>query len=46
MIRFFFLMRQIPLEAIQDAAKHVYQAAVRTPLVRLDLPFDGPGPSA
>src|SRR5688500_4960103 len=43
MIRFFFLMRQIPLEAIQDAAKHVYQAAVRTPLVRLDLPFDGPG---
>ena len=43
MIRFFFLMRQIPLEAIQDAATHVYQAAVRTPLVRLDLPFDSPG---
>src|SRR5688500_11404857 len=45
MIRFFFLMRQISLDAIQDAARHVYQAAVRTPLVRLDLPFDGPGPT-
>jgi threonine dehydratase len=33
-------MRQIPLDAITDAAKHVYQAAVRTPLVKLDLPFD------
>lgn len=43
MIRFFFLMRQISLDAIQDAAKHVYQAAVRTPLVRLDLPFEAPG---
>ena len=37
-------MRQIPLDAIHDAAKHVYRAAVRTPLVRLDLPFDGPRP--
>jgi threonine dehydratase len=32
-------MRQIPLAAIQEAAKTVYQAAVRTPLIRLDLPF-------
>lgn len=32
-------MRQIPLEAIDEAATAVYQAAVRTPLVRLDLPF-------
>ncbi len=40
-------MRQIPIEAITDAAKHVYKAAVRTPLVRLDLPFasaQGPAP--
>jgi threonine dehydratase len=40
-------MRQIPLEAITDAAKHVYKAAVRTPLIRLDLPFSssqGPAP--
>ena len=32
-------MRQIPLDAIIDAAHYVYQAAVRTPLIRLDLPF-------
>src|SRR5689334_576907 len=32
-------MRQIPLDAITDAARHVYKAAVRTPLVKLDLPF-------
>ena len=40
-------MRQIPLDAITDAAKHVYKAAVRTPLIKLDLPFasaDGPKP--
>ncbi len=40
-------MRQIPLDAITDAAKHVYQAAVRTPLIRLQPPFDtssGPVP--
>ena len=40
-------MREIPIEAITDAAKHVYAAAVRTPLVRLDLPFSsaqGPVP--
>jgi threonine dehydratase len=32
-------MRAIPLTAIRDAATSVYQAAIRTPLVRLDLPF-------
>jgi threonine dehydratase len=40
-------MRQIPLSAIQDAATSVYQAAVRTPLVRLEFPRsagDAPGP--
>ncbi len=39
-------MRQIPIEAIDEAARHVYQAAVRTPLIRLDLPFasDQPAP--
>ena len=40
-------MRQIPLDAILDAAQHVYKAAVRTPLIKLDLPFasvDGPQP--
>lgn len=40
-------MRQISLDAIADAAKHVYRAAVRTPLVKLDLPFEssaGPAP--
>ena len=36
-------MRQIPLSAIQLAAESIYQAAIRTPLVRLDLPFDGFG---
>src|SRR5690242_6473395 len=30
--------RDIPLDAIRDAAKYVYRAAVRTPLVRLDAP--------
>jgi threonine dehydratase len=35
-------MRQIPIDAITDAAKHVYKAAVRTPLIRLDLPFASP----
>lgn len=37
-------MRQIPIEAIDEAARHVYQAAVRTPLIRLDLPFAGDRP--
>lgn len=40
MIRFFGSMRQIPIDAITDAAEHVYAAAVRTPLIKLDLPFD------
>jgi threonine dehydratase len=34
------LTRRISLETIRDAAKHVYQAAIRTPLVRLELPSD------
>ena len=34
--------RRISLETIRAAAAHVYDAAVRTPLVRLDLPA-GPG---
>jgi threonine dehydratase len=38
-------MRQIPLEAITDAARYVYQAAVRTPLIKLDLPFAAAGPA-
>ena len=36
-------MRHIPLSDIQEAAKTVYQAAVRTPLVRLELPFHEAG---
>ncbi|MGD9904500.1 MAG: threonine/serine dehydratase [Vicinamibacterales bacterium] len=32
-------MRHIPLAAVEDAATAIYAAAVRTPLVRLDLPF-------
>ena len=39
-------MRQISLDAITDAAKHVYQAAVRTPLIKLDLPFPSGGAPA
>jgi threonine dehydratase len=31
-------MREIPLAAIEEASRTVYEAAVRTPLVRLDLP--------
>src|SRR5689334_18463837 len=38
-------MREIPISAVEEARKHVYEAAVRTPLVRLDLPFsDNGGP--
>jgi threonine dehydratase len=37
-------MRHISLDAINDAARHVYTAAVRTPLIRLDLPFAGAAP--
>src|SRR5262245_39284171 len=32
--------RAISLDTIRDAAGHVYAAAVRTPLIRLDLPGD------
>ena len=32
-------MREIPLSAIEDALRTIYEAAVRTPLVRLELPF-------
>ncbi|HET9407038.1 MAG TPA: pyridoxal-phosphate dependent enzyme [Candidatus Sulfotelmatobacter sp.] len=32
--------RTIPAEMIEDARKHVYEAAIRTPLVRLN--YDGP----
>ena len=39
-------MRQIPLAAIKEAATSVYQAAIRTPLVRLDLPFAATGSAA
>src|SRR5688572_7450979 len=46
MIRFSGRMRQISLDAITDAAKHVYQAAVRTPLIKLDLPFPSGGAPA
>ena len=39
-------MRQISLDAITDAAKHVYKAAIRTPLIKLDLPFAAGGATA
>jgi threonine dehydratase len=32
-------MRDIPISAIEDASHAIYQAAVRTPLVRLELPL-------
>lgn len=32
-------MRHIPLSAIREAATHVYDVAVRTPTVRLELPL-------
>ena len=32
-------MREIPLSAIEDAARAIYDPVVRTPVVRLDLPF-------
>ena len=37
-------MRHIPIDAITDAAHHVYTAAVRTPLIKLDLPTAAGGP--
>jgi threonine dehydratase len=36
-------MRQISIDAITEAAEHVYEAAVRTPLIKLDLPFAAAG---
>jgi threonine dehydratase len=37
--------RQISLETIRDAAAHIYDVVVRTPLVRLDVPgMGGDGP--
>ncbi len=38
-------MRHIPIEAIDEAARHVYDAAVRTPLIKLDLPLEANGPA-
>ncbi len=35
-------MRHIPISAVDDAATAVYAAAVRTPLVRLDVPVHTP----
>jgi threonine dehydratase len=32
-------VRHIPISAIEEARQHVYEAAIRTPLVRLELPF-------
>jgi threonine dehydratase len=34
--------RHIPLTAVRDAAAAIYGAAVRTPLIRVDLPDDSP----
>src|SRR5437868_13239913 len=33
--------RVIPIEAVRDASKHVYAAALRTPLVRLNVAAPG-----
>ena len=35
--------RHIPLSAIRDAASAIYDAAIRTPLIRLELPDAAPG---
>ena len=37
--------RRITLSAIRDAAGAVYGAAVRTPLIRVELPDMGPAPA-
>jgi threonine dehydratase len=39
-------MREIPVSAVEEARRHVYEAAVRTPLIRLDLPFPAPDSGA
>jgi threonine dehydratase len=33
-------MREIAISAIEDARRTIYDAAIRTPLVRLEFPFD------
>jgi threonine dehydratase len=39
------MLRQINLDSIRDAAAHIYDVVVRTPLVRLDVPgASGDGP--
>ncbi len=37
--------RHITLSAIRDAAAAIYDAAIRTPLIRLELPDNAPGPA-
>jgi threonine dehydratase len=39
-------MREIPISAIEEARREVYQAAIRTPLIRLDLPPTAGQPAA
>ena len=39
-------MRHIPISAVEDAASAIYAAAIRTPLVRLDVPVRTPGGDA
>lgn len=39
-------MREIPIGAVETAAQTVYEAAVRTPLVRLEFPFAQNGDTA
>jgi threonine dehydratase len=38
------LTRRISLDTVRDATKTVYRAAIRTPLVRLDLPWSQSSP--
>jgi threonine dehydratase len=35
-------MREIPIEAVRDAGRHIYDLVIRTPLIRLELPADSP----
>ena len=37
--------RHITLSAVRDAAAAIYDAAIRTPLIRLELPDNAPGPA-
>ncbi len=36
-------MREIPLGAIEDAARAIYDPVIRTPMVRLDVPASAAG---